>query len=102
MTSKHFRRAAEMVRAIAAGDWTNEPPSWALASKTFGYPAYGIGDPIEVSTEAHGNISAAYMRAVWTAEFLILFFREHNSRFNQERFLVACGLADAPVKGRKR
>lgn len=84
MTKMHFTRAAEMVKAIVDGDWTMELPNWSDPS---------IGYRVEVWTECAGNVSANYVRAVWTAEAFILLFREYNPRFNESKFLKACGLA---------
>ena len=87
MTKVHFIRAAEMVRAIRDGHWTNEWPDWADRTYTN-----------RLQSVYEDNF---YTRAVATAEAFIILFREFNPRFNQERFLVACGLAELPVKRRK-
>jgi hypothetical protein len=76
------------VRAILDGHWTNEPPAWANSF----YSAPYLTDSSEES----------YTRAVQTAEAFIVLFTEWNSRFDRDRFLIACGLVDAPVKTRVR
>ena len=82
MTKKHFERAAEIVKAILEGHWTTELPNWA--------PSYCL----------QGNAHDIYdpTRAVQTAEAFLLLFKEYNPRFDQQRFLVACGLVNTPVK----
>ena len=82
MTKQHFIRAAEIVNNIRQGHWTDDSPAWANPKLT--------GSPIPM-----------YWRAVQTAEAFIALFSEWNPRFNTQRFLVACGLVDAPVKARK-
>jgi hypothetical protein len=84
VSRNEMEHAASMVRAIANGDWTDEAPSWSDASNV--YPA---------------PICPEYTRAVQTAEAFILFFQAFNPRFDQQRFLQACGLVDAPAKRRK-
>lgn len=79
MTRQHFTRAAEIVRAIRDGDWTNDAPSWAQ-----GLPYW----PEQSASDAD------YARAVQTAEAFIALFSEFNSGFNQTRFLKACGLVE--------
>src|ERR1035437_863746 len=78
VTKKVFIRAAEMVRSIRDGNWTNEPPSWADSLLDYHIPSKA--------------------RAVQTAEAFLQLFKEYNPRFDQQRFLMACGLVDAPVK----
>lgn len=85
MTKQHFIEAAAMVRSILEGEWTDEPPGWAEASR---------GDWQGSFDEEQEH----YTRAVQTAEALILLFQRLNPRFDQTRFLIACGLADKPVK----
>ena len=84
MTKRHFQAAAEQVRAILNGEWTDELPDWA-------------------SRQAFQNIpvNAYEARAIQTAEAYILLFSRFNPLFNQQTFLVACGLLEAPAK-RKR
>lgn len=82
MTAKHFRRAAEMVRAILDGEWTNDPPDWAERDVDC-WPVY-INDPAEADYN--------YLRAVQTAEAFILLFECSNPRFNRGKFLQQCGL----------
>jgi hypothetical protein len=84
LTKKHFIRAAEMVRSIADGNWIHVPPSWADIK---GYEGPYI---------AHRD------RAVQTAEAFIILAEGFNPRFDTRRFLVACGLVEAPIKLSKR
>ena len=87
MTRKHFIAAAEIVRNIRNGQWTEDAPTWA---------SDGYAPPFEVSSASHGNVSFAYTRAVQTAEVFIVLFQSFNPRFDQARFLVACGLQKRP------
>jgi len=80
MTKKHFNQAADIVRAILNGEWTDDPPSWADAT------AYTSVTALDDSADT------AYTRAVQTAEAFIVLFSAHNDRFDINRFLVACGL----------
>ena len=77
VTKKVFIRAAEIVKSIRDGHWTNEPPAWA--------------DNLVI-------MSHSYTRAVQTAEAFLMLFKEYNPRFDEQRFLVACGLVNAPPK----
>lgn len=86
VTKQTFIRAAAMVKAIRDGEWTNDPPTWATVPNRY--------DAI-VSFDIPN-----YVRAVQTAEAFIILFTVSNDRFNVQRFLVACGLAE-PTKGRK-
>jgi hypothetical protein len=84
MTKKHFDTAAAMVRAIADGHWTTDPPSWANVLRC--------------------SETDDYSRAVQTAEAFILLFREFNAQFDDRRFLIACkllGPASVAANGRK-
>ncbi len=76
MTKKHFIRAAAIVDAIRSGHWAMIPPSWADPNSV----SFGIED---------------------TAEVFILLACEFNPRFDTNRFLIACGLADAPAKAKR-
>lgn len=90
MTRKHFIDAAEIVRNILGGVWALDSPSWAT---DVDIPVY----------DHESELSARYLRAVWTAEAFIVLFREHNPRFDESRFLIACGLqAKAPKVEVKR
>ena len=88
MTKLHFNRAAEIVRAILDGEWTNQLPDWAIMNDQF------LLDNVAVPAEAD------HLRAVQTAEAFILMFQQFNSRFDETRFLQACGLVEV-AKGRK-
>ena len=83
MNKKHFIRAAEIVNAIRQDLWTSEPPHWADRHAE-NYSALG-----------------AYGRAVQTAEAFIVLATEFNPRFDTNRFLIACGLVDAPAKPKR-
>ncbi len=83
MTKMHFTRAAEMVKAIVDGHWTNDLPSFAHNT---------VVGPIETISDDCGNLNVNYVRAVWTAEAFIILFRGYNPRFNEQKFLKACGL----------
>lgn len=72
MTKQHMTRAAQIVKAIGAGKWTDEEPDWALLLDTENPEVY---------------------RAVQTAEAFIILFQACNDRFDVQRFLIACGLA---------
>lgn len=84
MTKKHFIVMAKIVRNILEGNWTNNPPSWAS----------NVLQQMEQTEEDNR------LRAVQTAEAFIFLSRNENPRFDQNRFLVACGLAEKPVKAR--
>jgi hypothetical protein len=92
MTKKHFEHAAEMVRAILEGHWTGESPAWSPIK---------WGPEYEVDAYDLGNIDRDVVRAVQTAEAFIILAKEFNPRFDESRFLIACGLKDAPKKGRR-
>lgn len=77
--SKIIRHAALMVRNIAAGEWTNVPPSWADYHRIVVFS--GEMEPDE-----------AYTRAVQTAEAFILLFMRFDPTFNEQAFLRACKL----------
>ena len=81
MTKQHFIRAAEIVKSIRDGDWTDEMPSWAEKYRASGYFARD--------------------RAIQTAEVFLLLFKEYNPRFDETRFLVACGLIEKPAQVRR-
>lgn len=85
MTRMHFTRAAEIVKAIKDGYWSDRLPEW---------PDISVSRLVETSTADDGNINPALVRACWTAEAFIIIFREYNSRFNQVKFLQACGLGE--------
>src|SRR6266853_652664 len=77
MTKMHFERAAEMVKRMLDGRWPTD---------------------IETITPEDGNICPHHVRALWTAEAFVSLFREYNPRFNEQKFLQACGLVEQPVK----
>ena len=92
---RHFQHAAAMVKAILEGYWTHALPEWSA------YPGKGSDETVEVDTADYGNLSANYVRAVWTAEAFIQLFSAYNPLFDQQRFLIACGLVAAPVKPKR-
>lgn len=83
MTKKTFEAMARLVRAIVDGAWTNEAPIWSPIS---------FDANIETDTIIDGNLPPNIVRAVWTAEAFIVLARAHNPRFDEKRFLKACGL----------
>ena len=85
MTKMHFTRAAELVNNIRQGAWTHEPPAWVDGERYDGMPYSDIE-------------TADYTRAVQTAEAFIILFREYNPRFNEQKFLKACGLGDSNAR----
>lgn len=87
MQKRHFEAMANLVRAILNGEWTHELPIWS------GYDTGGDLAPIEVLTDDAGNLDVNKVRAIWTAEAFIILARAHNPRFDERRFLKACGLA---------
>lgn len=99
MTKRHFIVAAEQVKAILSGEWTNDLPDWALQRDWTAFSPLGR---IEIDTENGGNVDVYVLRAIWTAEAYICLFKQFNPRFNVDRFLIACGLKDAPAKGRRK
>jgi hypothetical protein len=91
MTKKHFIDAAAIVRNILDGSWTNDPPAWAYPDRML--------DAFDV--EMGGLVpKCRYTRAVYTAEAFVTLFTQHNPRFDTQRFLIACGLAEKPAKGK--
>ena len=89
MTKQHFIRAAEIVKSIRDGNWTNEPPSWLAPS---------ILHALYSAPYLTGWEEEAYTRAVQTAEAFLMLFKEYNPRFDEQRFLQAAGLVEQPVK----
>lgn len=87
MTKRHFHAAAEQVKAILAGEWTNELPSWV--DQEFVVHHAWIKAP---------STRSPMLRAIQTAEAYILLFTRFNPQFNVETFLVACGLKEKPSK----
>mgnify|MGYP001579065726 CR=1 FL=1 len=85
ITVKMFSAAAECVKAILEGRWTNEPPQWASTH-------YSVDDSMSLS-----GPNQNYVRAVQTAEFLIIMFRL-TPGFDQQAFLAQCGLVDEVVR----
>jgi hypothetical protein len=83
MQKRHFEHMASIVKAILDGHWIAE------------FPPYGDESRNAISWN---NSDYAYTRAVWTAEAFIKIAAEHNPRFDQDRFLVACGLVAKPAK----
>ena len=78
MTKQHFIRAAELIKAINDGKWTNDAPPWS---------PIGAFNDYEIDTPRYDHV-----RAIQTAEVFMRLFTEHNPRFNRTRFLDACGL----------
>lgn len=91
MQKRHFEDAAEIVRNILNGEWTHELPVWGLGHAG----PYGRGINADIS-------DLNMTRAIWTAEAFISLFGDANPRFDTQRFLIACGLAEKPAKKAKR
>lgn len=72
MTAKDHKNAAEIVRNIREGNWSDSRPEWS-GTEYYYYPA------------------DCFTQAVQTAEAFVMLFKAENSRFNQQRFLKACG-----------
>ena len=86
MTKQHFIRAAEIVKSIRDGNWSNELPRWADG---------GIYNPPYAD---RFSTAENYTRAVQTAEAFLHLFKEYNPRFDERRFLSACGLLKDNIK----
>jgi len=86
ISKQHFIRAAEIVKSILEGHWDNSSPDWAERWD------YNDG----------ANTITPRGRAVQTAEAFLLLFKEYNPRFDEQRFLQACGLVEVPPKKQKR
>lgn len=71
MTKKHFEAMARLVKAILNDEWTSESPEW-----------------VDGWFVNRGN----RQRATQTAEAFIILARSFNPRFNEQKFLKACGL----------
>lgn len=82
MQKRHFEDAAKQVKAIVDGKWTFDPPSWCDHGRYQDIAYY----------DSHDELSARYLRAVWTAEAYIELFERYNPRFDRDRFIKACGL----------
>lgn len=96
VSKQHFIRAAAMVRAIRAGEWTAALPQWA---------PYYPGKVFETIHEQYGNVPSNEIRAIQTAEAFTILFSEGapigNPRFDQACFLHACGFGPKPIAKRK-
>lgn len=84
MTKCVFEAAAEMVQNILKEKWTDDPPAWTK------------------ECYAHLDATPGLDRAVFIAEAFIILFSASNPRFDQTRFLVACGLVEKPIKAKRR
>jgi phosphoenolpyruvate carboxylase len=84
VSRNEMEHAASMVQQIINGNWSPDAPSWA-----------------DDDAMVRSSIDS-YSRAVYTAEAFIIFFQAFNPRFDTSRFLIACGLQDAPAKRRVR
>lgn len=82
MTPQDVRRMVQMVRAIRAGKWTDEPPAWSrdITATT----------PLDVD-----NVASA-IRAIQTAEAFILLAHSSDIYFDEMRFLQDCGFLRKP------
>jgi hypothetical protein len=90
MQKRHFEHMATIVKAILDNAWSDDWPSWAVqdsnGNRQQGFVAPGID---------------SYTRAVLTAEAFIVFACEWDPRFDEQRFLQACGLVEKPSKIRR-
>lgn len=78
MNQRDITAMVAVVRAIKAGQWTDEPPVWADRER---YSAC-----IEGSDDA-----AVYLRAVWTAEAFVILAQQQDKYFPVKTFLARCG-----------
>lgn len=56
---------------------------------------------VRATRDVRDNLDANDVRAVWTAEAFILLFQQFNPRFDEQRFLQACGLVPKPERKRR-
>lgn len=84
MTRLHFNHAAEIVKAILNGEWTSEPPAY-------------LGPKFRYINPHPDHID----RAIQTAEAFVMLFSAFSDRFDTQKFLMACGLAESTAKKRR-
>lgn len=90
MTKKVLNHAAALVKSIRDGKWTNERPAW------------GVPPGWTIPQRGRWFLVDDWDRAAMTAEAFILLARTFDPRFNETRFLIACGLLERPAtKGRR-
>ena len=75
ITKQSFIRAASIVSNIRQGQWSF--PETTICQDEY----------VDVATVV--------------AEAFATLFRDDNPRFDQQRFLIACGLMDTPAKGKR-
>ncbi len=93
MAKKEFLMAAAIVKDILDGQW-NPDQRWAaqLGSSS---------DHVSLDTPEDRRQDNR-RRAFQTAEaFMVLFTSSDNPRFDQGKFLIACGLAEKPPRRRR-
>lgn len=88
MTRIHFAAMAEIIKAIAAGEWTDDLPVWVPRI-----------DAAEETLAA--GFPTARLRAIQTAEAFINLAERFNPLFDRSRFLQAAGLQAQTSKRRK-
>jgi hypothetical protein len=74
--------AASLVRAIMAGRWSHDPPSWC---------DHDDYDSSNADWDDSGSYD--YTRAVQTAEAFITLFTKLDANFDEAVFLRECGFA---------
>jgi hypothetical protein len=80
MTKKHFDAMAALVQQIRDGNWTPDAPAWA--------------EPRDNGRFDYQNTINPFDRAVQTAEAFIILANQFGGRFDEQRFLRACGLVE--------
>lgn len=78
MKPAHYRAMVSIVKAIHAGQWTDEAPRWADRDITSIAALLGIEE-------------GAHLRAVQTAEAFICLALSMDSAFQVHQFLKDCG-----------
>lgn len=79
MTKKHFVAMAAIVSNVRTGEWTTDAPYWARSY-----------------IKAHGDTDRT-RTACHIAEAFIVLALANNPRFDESRFLQACGIVPKPL-----
>lgn len=82
MDNRDVRRMVSMIRAVRAGKWTAELPSWA--------PPNLHNHPMDLLQNMDTEDTNDY-RAVQTAEAFILLIHSSGLAFDETKFLQDCG-----------
>lgn len=85
MTKKHFIAAAGIVNNIRTGNWGYELPDWFTGPEC--HRPVDLADTVELA----GRVAEAF----------IILAQQSNPRFEEIRFLRACGLLETPQKVKK-